>query len=61
MNQLELISISIRYLSPEECVEKGYALFEADALRCLMIPIDEFGNILKYDAEQNNSFLSTRT
>ena len=51
MQQLELfdeLSLSrVRYLSPEECVERGYALFPGDALRCLMIPVDYYGNVLK--------------
>lgn len=50
MKQLELfeeLSLSkVRYLSPEECVEKGYVLFAGDALRSCMIPVDYYGNVL---------------
>lgn len=49
MIQLELFedlsTKPVRYLSPEECVERGYALFPADALRSLMIPVDANGNV----------------
>lgn len=49
MIQLELFQDSqtdpVRYFTPEECVERGYALFPADALRSLMIPVDANGNV----------------
>ena len=48
MIQLELFQDSqtdpVRYLTPEECVERGYALYPADALRSLMISVDVNGN-----------------
>ena len=51
MIQLELFQDSqtnpVRYLTPEECVERGYALYPADALRSLMIPVDTNGNATK--------------
>jgi|694.fasta_scaffold23077_10 hypothetical protein len=50
MEQLDLFeneTKAVRYLTPKECVQRGYALFEADALRSLMIPVDKNGNITK--------------
>ena len=51
MIQLELFQDSqtkpVRYLTPEECVERGYALYPADASRSLMIPVDTNGNVTK--------------
>ena len=34
-----------RYLSPEECVSRGYASFANDSLRCLLVPVDKNGNV----------------
>jgi hypothetical protein len=49
MIQLELFQDSpnnpVRYLTPEECVQRGYAMFPADALRSLMIPVDSNENV----------------
>jgi hypothetical protein len=50
MQQLDLFedeTVSVRYLTPEECVQRGYALFESDAARSLMIPVDKNGNVTK--------------
>ena len=51
MQQLDLFEDEtkpIRYLTPEECVQRGYALFAGDALRSLLIPVDKYGNITKH-------------
>ncbi len=37
---------AVRYLTPEECVERGYAKFAADALRSIMVAVDEDGNVV---------------
>ncbi len=37
---------AVRYLTPEECVERGYAKFAGDALRSIMVAVDEDGNVV---------------